>query len=67
MDAIRYSIEEGQKNGEFRDGISRDTACDLLCGPIFFRLMAHPEDITETFRKEYPGEAIKVILPSTIH
>ncbi len=67
MDAIRYSIDEGQENGEFRDDITADLAIDMLCGPIFFRLMAHPEDIDDEFRKVYPGEAIKVLLPTSIH
>lgn len=61
MDAIRYSIEEGQKNGEFRDDIEVSLAADIMCGPIFFRLMAHPEDLTEEFRKAYPDEAIKIL------
>ncbi|MCK5384887.1 MAG: TetR/AcrR family transcriptional regulator [Alphaproteobacteria bacterium] len=63
MDAILYSIEEGQKIGEFRKDITPALAVDILCGPIFFRLMAHPEDLTESFRKEYPDEAIKIISP----
>ncbi|MGH1402940.1 MAG: TetR/AcrR family transcriptional regulator [Alphaproteobacteria bacterium] len=67
MDAIRYSIDEGQENGEFRDDITADLAIDMLCGPIFFRLMAHQEDINETFRKNYPGEAIQILSPSSIH
>lgn len=61
MDAIIYSLEEGQKIGEFREGISPTLAADMLCGPIFFRLMAHPEDLNESFRKRYPGEAIKSV------
>lgn len=63
MDAIRYSIIEGQKNGEFRDDIGADITIDFLCGPIFFRLMAHPEDLTEEFRETYPDEAIKILAP----
>ncbi|MCK5219782.1 TetR/AcrR family transcriptional regulator [bacterium] len=61
MDALRYSIEEGQKIGEFRDDMSPTMATDILCGPIFFRLMAHPEDLGEGFRKTYPNEAIKIL------
>ncbi len=63
MDAIRYSIQEGKKNGEFRKDIDADLTIDFLCGPIFFRLMAHPEDLTEDFRKSYPDEAIKILAP----
>ncbi len=61
MDAIRYSIEEGQRHGEFRKDISPTLAADILCGPIFFRLMAHPDDLGEGFRKGYPDEAIKIL------
>jgi AcrR family transcriptional regulator len=61
MDAIRYSIEEGQRNGEFRKDIDGSLAVDMLCGPIFFRLMAHAKDLDESFRKVYPEEAVKVL------
>ncbi len=64
MDAIRYSIEEGQKNGEFRDDIEISLSADILCGPIFFRLMAHPKDLDDSFREAYPDEAIKILAPS---
>lgn len=65
MDAIRYSIEEGQKNGEFRKDITADLSIDMLCGPIFFRLMAHAGDLNEDFRKTYPNEAIKILAPES--
>ncbi len=64
MDAIRYSIEEGQRTGEFRPDIDADLAIDILCGPVFFRLMAHPKDLDEEFREHYSSEAIKILLPS---
>lgn len=64
MDAIRYSIEEGQKDGEFRNDIDTAMVADILCGPIFFRLMAHPNDLTENFRKTYPAEVLKILLPA---
>lgn len=64
MDAIRYSIEEGQRTGEFRKDIEVSMAADILCGPIFFRLMAHPADLTEDFRETYPAEAMKILQPS---
>ena len=61
MDAIRYSIEEGQKNGEFRKDIDSSLAVDFMCGPIFFRLMAHPKDLDDSYRKTFPDEAIKIL------
>ncbi len=64
MDAIRYSIEEGQRNGEFRDDIDVSMAADIMCGPIFFRLMAHPNDLDDLFRTNYPGEAMKILKKS---
>jgi len=63
MDSMRYSIEEGQKNGEFRDDIDPTTVVDILCGPVFFRLMAHPKDLTDEFREGYPPEALKILSP----
>lgn len=65
MDAIRYSIDEGQKNGEFRTDMSATLAIDMLCGPIFFRLMAHPKDLDEKFRNAYPKESIKILDPES--
>ncbi len=64
MDAIRYSINEGQKTGEFRDDVNATFIIDMLCGPIFFRLMAHPEHLTDEFREAYPMEAIKILSPA---
>jgi AcrR family transcriptional regulator len=61
MDAIRYSVEEGQKTKEFRNDIDASMAVDMLCGPIFFRLMAHPKDIDDAFRKAFPEDAIKIL------
>lgn len=61
MDAIEFSVSEGQKTGEFRKSLSSKTAVDILCGPIFFRLMAHPSDFNDYFQKDYPKEALKLI------
>ncbi len=64
MDAMRYSIEEGQRTGEFRKDIDIALAADILCGPVFFRLMAHPKDLHDKFHEEYPIEAIKILAPA---
>ena len=62
MDAIKYSLQEGRKTGEFREDINDALAVDMLCGPIFFRLMAHPKDLDDEFRENFPREAIQTIL-----
>jgi hypothetical protein len=61
IDAIEYSIEEGKKGKEFRANIDTKTAVDMLCGPIFFRLMAHPADFNEKFQNTWPKEAVRLI------
>lgn len=61
IDAIEYSIEQGQSEREFRSSIDTKTAVDMLCGPIFFRLMAHPADFNDKFQQTYPREAVALI------
>lgn len=61
VDAIQFSIEEGMKKGEFRDDISIKLAVDMVCGPIFFRLMAHPQDFNDGFQESWPKEAVKLL------
>lgn len=61
IDAIQFSIEEGMKKGEFRSDISVKMAIDMICGPIFFRLMAHPQDFNDGFQETYPREAVKML------
>lgn len=61
LDAIEFSVEEGQKAGEFRKSLDTKLAVDILCGPIFFRLMAHPDHMNEDFRAAYPKEAVRLI------
>ncbi len=61
MDAIEYSIEQGQSDGEFTKRYDVKTVVDMLCGPIFFRLMAHPADFNESFMQDYPAQALKLI------
>lgn len=61
VDAIEFSIEEGKKNGEFRSDVDTRMAVDMLCGPIFFRLMAHPADLNTDFQQNYPKNAVKAI------
>ena len=60
MDAISFSIEEGKKSGEFR-AIDTRLAMDILCGPIFFRLMAHPGEFDQDFEQDFPACAVSLI------
>lgn len=61
VDAIEFSISEGQKTKEFRASLNTKMAVDILCGPIFFRLMSRPADLDEKFQSEYPREAVRLI------
>lgn len=61
IDAIEFSIEQGIKEKEFRSSLNLRTTVDMLCGPIFFRLLAHPEDLNEEFQATYPKEALRLI------
>lgn len=61
LDAIEYSVEEGQRSREFRPSLDKKMAVDLLCGPIFFRLMSRPNDLNAAFRDTYPKEAVRLI------
>ncbi len=61
MDAIEFSIAEGKKTGEFRDDLETKLVLDILCGPIFFRLMAHPGNFDEGFERSFPREAVGLI------
>lgn len=58
IDAMQYSIEQGIVAGEFRADLDPAIAVDMICGPVFFRLMAHPQDLNDRFRQTYPGIAL---------
>lgn len=61
IDAIEFSVEQGKDSGEFRKGLDTRMAVDMLCGPVFFRMMGHPADFNEDFQRRYPDEAVKLI------
>ncbi|HOO81853.1 MAG TPA: TetR/AcrR family transcriptional regulator [Alphaproteobacteria bacterium] len=61
IDAVEFSIEQGKDHKEFRSSLNTKLAVDLLCGPIFFRLMSRPADLNEEFRETYPKEAVRLI------
>jgi AcrR family transcriptional regulator len=63
IDAIQFSIEEGKRKGDFRSDITTKMAVDMVCGPIFFRLMAHPQDFNDGFQDNYPREAVRMLRP----
>lgn len=61
IDAVSYSVEEGQKSGEFRTDIPLKMAVDMLCGPIIFRMLSRPEEITQIFQRDFPVKAIEAL------
>ena len=61
IDAIEFSVSEGQKAGEFKTSLETKMATDIICGPIFFRLLSRPADLNEKFQNEYPKEAARLI------
>lgn len=61
IDAIEYSIEQGIEEKEFRKTLDIKTAVDMLCGPIFFRLLSRPHELDDDFRDTYPKDAVRLI------
>lgn len=61
LDAMEFSVVEGQKSKEFRSSLDTSMAIDILCGPIFFRLMSRPHELNDEFRDTYPKEAVRLI------
>lgn len=61
IDAIEYSVLQGQEDGEFRNDIDIKMAVDMIVGPAFFRLLAHPYDFGDGFGKNYPQEALSFL------
>ncbi len=61
IDAIEYSVEQGKENKEFRSSLDTKTAVDVLCGPIFFRLLSRPAELDDKFHASYPKEAVRLI------
>ncbi len=61
IDAIEYSFVQGQEQGEFRKSLDAKTAVDILCGPVFFRLMSHARDMDETYKSNYPVDVVRLI------
>ena len=59
IDALQYSVEQGQKDGEFSSDIDAKLAVDMLSGPIFFRLLSHPHDFNDNFANTFPQAAVQ--------
>ncbi|MFN3701038.1 MAG: TetR/AcrR family transcriptional regulator [Alphaproteobacteria bacterium] len=61
IDAVEYSVVQGQQNGEFRKALDPKIVVDILCGPVFFRLMSHGQDLDKPFQDNYPTEVVRLI------
>lgn len=61
MDAIEYSVEKGKEDREFTRSIDTKTMMDMLCGPIFFRLMAHPQDLNDNFQTNFSKNVVRLL------
>lgn len=61
IDAFEYSVQQGQHDGEFRKTLDPRMVVDMLCGPVFFRLMSHSKGFDEDFAATYPSESVRLI------
>lgn len=61
IDAVEYSIEQGQEDGEFSKKLDPRMVVDMICGPVFFRLMSHSKDFDDNFREKFPNEIVRLI------
>lgn len=61
IDAISYSFIQGQEQGEFCKNLDPKTAVDILCGPVFFRVMSHARDLDEQYKANYPQDVVRLI------
>ncbi|MFP4313867.1 MAG: TetR/AcrR family transcriptional regulator [Alphaproteobacteria bacterium] len=61
IDAIEYSVSQGQEDGEFSKKLDPKMVVDMLCGPIFFRLMSHGQDFDDEFRNNFPNDIVRLI------
>jgi AcrR family transcriptional regulator len=61
IDAVQYSVSQGQQAGEFSKSLNARLAVDMLCGPIFFRRMGNAAGFDDRFYREYPKQAVKLL------
>lgn len=61
IDAFEYSVEQGQEDGEFTKKLTPHMIVDMLCGPVFFRLMSHGQDLDDDFRENFPQDIVRMI------
>lgn len=61
IDAIEYSVTQGQEDGEFSKKFDSKMVVDMLCGPIFFRLMSHGQDFDDQFSENFPNDIVRLI------
>lgn len=61
IDAMQYSVEQGQEDGEFSKKLDSRIVVDMLCGPIFFRLMSHSQDLDKDFSENFTQDIVRLI------
>ncbi|MDB5490590.1 MAG: bacterial regulatory s, tetR family protein [Micavibrio sp.] len=59
--ALRQTIIQGQKNGDFSETFNSDMAVDMVLGPIVLRLMSGEDAIDEGFASHYPSMAVDAL------
>ncbi len=56
--ALRQTIADGQKNGDFNAEIDSDMAVDIVLGPVILRLLSKAEGLDDIFAAHYPSIAV---------
>jgi AcrR family transcriptional regulator len=59
--ALRQTIIQGQKTGDFSETLNSDMAVDMVLGPIVLRLMSGEDAIDEAFASIYPQMAVDAL------
>lgn len=60
-DRLRDLLEQGQETGLIRTDIDTEMLLDMLLGPIFYRLLTHPDDLNDHFQAQFPGNILSLI------
>jgi AcrR family transcriptional regulator len=59
--ALRQTIIQGQKTGDFSENLNADMAVDMVLGPIVLRLMSGEDAMDEGFAGVYPEMAVDAL------